>query len=284
MTPFLEQLENARNNNIQGETTELRFNRNETRMMEENLYNESWGMNTSNGEASQGAVLQGPANNHNGSRNFTTNVDASEDQRYIKAKDGRGNYLYLWGTMIPTAYDNMAKYSELRNDAAGPYEYGKLCTIKQEPEATRNFYTQLKPFFEVAELNNIYVYNQAHYITRAPDYTYSINARTRYYKGPSFTDSPRIVKVDNIRNQIPRGSRIPSAHIMNLGVYFESFCELLYCLYESRKPIYLLNLQEDNLQEKRIYERGLQQGGRPRRKTKKGRTSKRSYSRRKRTV
>ena len=178
-----------------------------------------------------------------------------------------GNTVYLWGATLPTAYDSMEKYSELRDNHYGPYDYGRQCEVTAE---TRDFYAPLTSFFRGPILKNIYVYNQGVYNTRTPEY---IMLPDRYYNGPEFREQRRIVK--RSLEEMQRGPRAYSP-MLSVGDYFENYCELLFCLARANKPVYLLkeNTNTRELVPSVLYRMG---GGQRTKKTRK------TYTRRKTT-
>lgn len=173
-------------------------------------------------------------------------------RRYIHASNPSGDGMYLWGALLPTAYNKLEKYSQLRNDDAGPYEYGKHCNLENTPEV-HSFYTPLLSFFRDPRISQIYVYNQGGYDTTLGGFERS---RNEYYSGQEFRNEMRVIQIINMEEYVRRPShlRMGFAKITE-GQYFESFCEVLYCLYQSEKPVYLLKRQQGSqlLQESPLY-------------------------------
>ncbi len=204
---------------------------------------------------------------------FSTIQDAPENERYVKAKDLLGNYLYIWGENLPTAYNHLEKFGLLRNSSKGPYAYGKDCEPIERP---REFYNALLAFFSKDNISNIYVFNQAH--QNSSGY---IRSRTQKYTGDLFRNELRILRAFDGN---PLGANEIRSSMIGDGMYFDRFCEFLHILWKSQKPIYILTDMGSRgaIQEERIYQRAPNQGGR--RKTKKSKRSKRSQSRRRRTI
>jgi hypothetical protein len=178
-----------------------------------------------------------------------------------------GTRVYLWGATLPTSYNPMEKYSELRDNIEGTYHYGQQCTLTQETEA---FYRPLLAFFRVPILQSIYIYNQGYYNTRHIEY---ILLRDRYYQGPSFHNVLRIVRQSE--NEMRRRSRYNISPMLTVGQYFENFCELLYCLFRSDKPVFLLKEEEGTLRSSVLSSNENMTGGTKKRKTRKFQKSRR---------
>lgn len=144
-----------------------------------------------------------------------------------------GNAIYLWGATLPTAYDSLEKYQELRDNLHSAYEYGRQCNLTPE---TREFYNALSSFFHVPILKRIYVYNQGFFNTRRVDV---ILSRDTLYRGPEFREQRRIVQ--QTQDEMIRRGRGDIVPMLTVGQYFENFCELLYCLSRAEKPVFLIN-------------------------------------------
>lgn len=211
---------------------------------------------------------------------FNTDLMVENSEKYIKAKNDQGHYLYLWGTTIPTKRaESMGKYMQVRNDPKGPYEHGKECTLEDidEQDNVYTFYSRLQAFVQDRDIKSILVYNQGFYNSNVPYRTIE-----ETFRGPRFRTTRRVEAI--------REGNDARWSTVNTGLYFENFCEFLYVLWKSEKPIYILEQtgqtdQSDDrvklLTEERIFERN-QLGGKKKQTRK--RKSKRSQSRRKRTV
>jgi hypothetical protein len=179
--------------------------------------------------------------------------EIDDEYQYAMYRES-GIYVYLWGLELPTAYNIMQKYEELRDDPRGPYNYGLRCEITGP---TRDIYGGLLTFFQLPILTYIYVYNQGHYNENRPELRLT---EGNYYRGPGFTDQRRVrtLSMEEIERQ--RRSRERLSHYnsymprLTVGEYFENFCELLYCLAMSRKPVFLLQKDGYQLVPSRLYE------------------------------
>lgn len=212
---------------------------------------------------------------------FQTNDDVPMNERYIKAIDTYRNYLYLWGVSLETGYNYLEKYSELRNNELGPYEYGKNCAPISEEH--REVYDGLQDFFKQEPIKNIYVYNQFVQETQRG----YLKSRRNKYTGTRFQNQYRVLREDN---GVAPGRNETYSGLPYDNVYFERMCEFLNALWKSRKPVYILTRSREGfirfLEEERIYQEAPNTvGGRQRknRQTKKVRQRK-SQSRRRRTV
>jgi hypothetical protein len=189
-----------------------------------------------------------------------------------------GTVVYTWGHKFEsqhgqTVEDKLSLYAQARDHQDGPYEYGRQCRLRQEAVAQ---YRPLLEFFQSPTIDSIYVYNQGFYNTTLVGYG---RDQDSFYRGPSFREIRRIVENPRARTYLDE------------GLYFENFCEVLYCLSESEKPVFALTRRAEGgeLVESRMYggpplNIQFQQnliGGRKRRLTKK--KTRRSQKSRRRT-
>lgn len=163
-----------------------------------------------------------------------------------------GISVYLWGVTLPTAYEPMEKYNELRDDPEGPYNYGKQCLLTH---STEEIYNRLASFLRVPLIRTIYVYNNGIWDDRNPQI---IASRNSFYRGPLFRDQSRLIHQSF--EELMTRSRRNYSPMISRGVYFENFCELLFILWNSQKPVYLLKKEDGMLVHSNLYR---SEGGHP---------------------
>lgn len=203
-----------------------------------------------------------------------------QGQPSVSAIHDSGSVVYLWGENLPSAHrgnqqEQMARYDAVRDDMVGPYEYGRGCDI-QGNQDIRRFYLPLLLMFRDPAIEAISVYNQGFTNARILGYG---RERVLRYQGPMFQAESRVIP-------IPMSSTMIAD-----GLYFENFCEILFCLSQSQKPVYSLkrHADRDELVQSPMYNiaRVVNQnliGGRAKRRSKKTRKTRRrsrSHSRRK---
>jgi hypothetical protein len=186
------------------------------------------------------------------------NDTTPEEDKYKKANHPNGNRVYLWNKNIESNYrlndfeEIIRQINEIKNDLNGPYEYGKRCSIESIPSNLQQFYLRLLTILRKPELRKIYVYNCAYENSGS----YYLDVDNTYYSGPRFTRQ-RQVRISRFTGQ-PTG-RYRFQYTTNQ--FFQYFCELLYILYKSNKPVYVLERTDERvdsiyiLEKIRVYER-----------------------------
>lgn len=206
-------------------------------------------------------ILQMPDSMASNNPNFESTKYVADDD-IIKIKNNK-NFIYVWGVELQsnytqhTANDNEIKlYAKARNHLNGPYEYGKDCKLSEENTELKKFYQRLLIFFKDTNIQNIYVYNQAWWMSTLWDYVRNSNT---YYKGPLFDGKEKRLKKVPPPPPTHNGPR-SSLEIM-IGQYYEGFCEFLWCLWKSNKMVYKLLKEGIFLRTSEMFRRLPQYGG-----------------------
>lgn len=176
---------------------------------------------------------------------------------FTLARNPAGNLVYLWGLRLLSAYgleenpNFFTLYEAARNHQEGPYAYGTRCRLRTL--AMRNFYTPLLDLFQNPLFTSLYVYNRGFTNMTLPGYRRLYRQEENQpfpelkYRGPRFRNDWRIERADDF-----------SSARITYNLYFEDYCELLYCLHQAGKPVRLLEKEGDHLVDYPLLQRAVE--------------------------